>query len=116
MKIKKIFFKTFCFDIDGVICTTKGNDYKHSKPKSSSIKKINQLYLDGHTIWIFTARYMGRSKDNILKAKKRGYQSTYKQLKKWKLNFHKLIFGKPSYDIFIDDKALFFKKNWKNYL
>ena len=26
--------------------------------------------------------------------------------------FNKLILGKPSYDIFIDDKSLGFKKNW----
>ena len=34
------------------------------------------------------------------------------QLKKWKVKFHKLIMGKPSYDLFIDDKAYGFKKNW----
>ena len=37
---------------------------------------------------------------------------TFKQLKKWGLNFHELKFGKPSYDIFIDDKSLFFQKKW----
>lgn len=114
MKTKKI--KTYCFDIDGVICVTRGNDYKNSKPIISSVRKINELFLEGHTILLFTSRYMGRSKENILKAKKRGYKFTYNQLKNWKINFHKLIFGKPSYDIFIDDKALFFKKNWKNFL
>jgi hypothetical protein len=34
------------------------------------------------------------------------------QLKKWKLKYHKLIFGKPSFDVYIDDKSIFFKKNW----
>ena len=45
-------------------------------------------------------------------AKRQGYKKTYSQLKKWKLNFNKLIFGKPSYDIFVDDKAFGFTKNW----
>ena len=27
-----------------------------------------------------------------------------------------LIFGKPSFDLFIDDRALFFKKNWPKVL
>ena len=37
---------------------------------------------------------------------------TRKQLKKWDLKYHELIFGKPSYDLFIDDKSIFFNKNW----
>ena len=114
MKIEEKNLKTFCFDIDGVICSTKGNDYKNSKPKVKSIKKINQLYLEGHTILIFTSRFMGRSNENAIKAKKKGYNFTFRQLKKWKLKFHKLIFGKPSFDIIIDDKSLFFQNNWQN--
>ena len=55
---------------------------------------------------------MGRSNENILKAKKRGYNLTKQQLKKWGLSYDKLIFGKPSYDLFVDDKSLGFKKNW----
>jgi len=41
-----------------------------------------------------------------------GYKQTCKQLYKWQLKFDKLIFGKPSYDFFIDDKCYGFKKNW----
>ena len=55
---------------------------------------------------------MGRNNDNVRKAKKQGYNLTKKQLKKWNVNYHKLIFGKPSYDIFIDDKAMGYDKNW----
>ena len=113
MKIKKKKLKTFCFDIDGVICTTKGNDYKNSKPIKKSIKIINELYDNGNIVLIFTARFMGRSKDNIKIAKKVGYKFTYNQLKKWNLKFHKLIFGKPSFDLFVDDKSIFFQKDWQ---
>jgi len=104
--------KKYCFDIDGVICRTKGVDYKNSRPIKKSINKINELYDEGNIILIFTARFMGRSKDNIKKAKKLGYKFTYNQLKKWDLKFHKLIFGKPSFDLFIDDKSIFFEKDW----
>lgn len=55
---------------------------------------------------------MGRNKENIAKAKRQGYEMTKNQLKKWNVKYHKLIFGKPSFDMFIDDKALFFKKYW----
>jgi len=30
----------------------------------------------------------------------------------WGVKYHKLIFGKPSYDILIDDKCLFYSKHW----
>ena len=46
-------------------------------------------------------------------AKKKGYNFTKIQLKKWNLKYHNLIFGKPSYDLFIDDKNLSFTNNWE---
>jgi CMP-N,N'-diacetyllegionaminic acid synthase len=107
--------KIFCFDIDGVICITKNKKYSSAKPINKSINLINQLYEKNYII-IFTARYMGRNKDNVAKAKRQGYNKTFNQLKKWGLKFHELRFGKPSYDIFVDDKNIFFKKNWQNYL
>ena len=45
-----------------------------------------------------------------------GFQFTKKQLKKWGVKYHKLIMGKPSYDLIIDDKSIFFKKKWNNLL
>ena len=55
---------------------------------------------------------MGRSNENQIKAKKKGYKLTKNQLANWKLKYHKLIFGKPSYDFFVDDKAIGFSKKW----
>ena len=105
--------KIFCFDLDGVVCRTpKNNNYKKSKPIPRAIKKINSLYDKGNYIKIFTARYMGRSKEKVNLAKKKGLILTKSQLKKWKLKHHKLIMGKPTYDIFVDDKAFGFNKNW----
>lgn len=108
--------KKLCFDIDGVICKTEGSNYSKSKPYRKSIKLINELYDSGHTVIIFTARYMGRNSENQKKAYAQGYNRTYKQLKKWDLKFHKLIMGKPSYDIFVDDKSYDFNKKWINKL
>lgn len=107
----KVYKKIFCFDLDGVICQTNGNKYFQSKPIKAAIKKINNLYRQNNKIIIFTSRYMGRSQENVNLAKKKGYSFTYKQLKSWKLNFHKLIFGKPSYDCIVDDKSVDFR-NW----
>ena len=38
-----------------------------------------------------------------------GYEHTKNQLEARGVKFHKLLLGKPRYDIFIDDKAAFFK-------
>lgn len=104
--------KVICFDIDGVICKTKSLDYRKSKPLKKNIKKINELHDEGYYIKVFTARYMGRSNENIDLAKKKNEKITIPQLKKWGLKFNEIIFGKPSYALFIDDKNLFHKSNW----
>jgi len=104
--------KIYCFDIDNVICRTYKSNYKNSKPLKKNIKLINDLYSKGFYIKIFTSRFMGRNNENVIKAKKQGYQFTLKQLKSWGVKYNKVIFGKPSYDIFVDDKAFGFSKNW----
>tara|TARA_B100000795_G_scaffold61875_1_gene41550 strand:+ start:254 stop:619 length:366 start_codon:yes stop_codon:yes gene_type:complete len=109
---KKDLIKTICFDIDNVICRTKGKDYKNAKPNKIAIKKINKLFQQDYVIKLYTARFMGRNNDNILKAKKQGFKMTENQLKLWKIKYHKLVFGKTSFDLFIDDKSMYFKKKW----
>ena len=111
MKVKK---KIICFDLDNVLCKTKSNDYKTSLPIKKNIFLINKFFKDGFYIKIFTARYMGRNNNNINKAKKQGYKFTKTQLQKWKINYHELIFGKPSFDYYVDDKSIFYDKNWSN--
>jgi len=97
--------KIIIFDIDNTIAKTKNKKYNLSKPIRSKIKIINKLYERGYIIKIFTARYMGKHNGNIRQIKKLYYQKTFRQLKSWNLNFHELLFGKPIFDFFIDDKA-----------
>ncbi|OUU61640.1 MAG: hypothetical protein CBC22_07035 [Alphaproteobacteria bacterium TMED62] len=104
--------KVFAFDIDGVICETAGSNYQNSKPKIKAIKKINSLFDQGNKIIIFTARFMGRTNNDYEKAYALGYDFTLKQLQDWNLKFNKLVFGKPSFDVIIDDKAYNYSKNW----
>ena len=105
--------KKFCFDIDGIICSNTWGNYKLAKPIKKNILIINKLYKKNHMIILFTSRYMGRNNERISEAKKNGYNFTNKQLLKWGVKFHKLIFGKPSYDYIIDDKCISFDKSWK---
>ena len=107
MKKKKI----FCFDLDGVICRTNKKHYLKAKPNKKIIQIVNKLHKKNRII-IFTARYMGRNKDIVSKAKKQGYKNTYNQLVNWGLKFNELRFGKPSFDVYVDDKSFSFKKNW----
>jgi hypothetical protein len=104
--------KVFCFDLDNVICKTKKNYYHKSSPLYRTINIINKLYDDGHVIKIFTARFMGRYDEKVEYAISKGYSFTKSQLRKWKVKYHSLIFGKPSFDLIIDDKSFDFKKDW----
>ena len=98
--------------IDGYNAQQDDTNYHKAKPKKKVIKLINNLFENGYGNKIFTARYMGRNSENTKKVYKMGYKKTLNQLKKWNLKFNHLILGKPTYDIFIDDKALGFKNNW----
>jgi len=105
--------KILCFDIDNTLCTTHKSDYKKSKPIKKNISLVNQLHTKNYYIKIFTSRFMGRSKEKSSLARKKGFDFTKKQLKSWDLKYDELIFGKPSFDLLIDDKAIFFQKNWQ---
>ena len=85
-------------DIDGTICKTKGTDYNNSEPKYEQIYKINRLYDEGNVIIYWTARGTGTGID--------WRDVTEKQFKEWEVKYHKLEFGKPVYDLFVDDKNM----------
>ena len=92
-------------DIDETICNSPdAPDYSKSIPIYKNIKKANKLYDEGHTIVYWTAR---GSKTGI-----DWTEITKKQFKKWGVKYHDLKFGKPNYDLFIDDKNIN-TKNWK---
>ena len=110
---KKKLIKKICFDIDGIICSTnKNHNYNSSKPIKKNIKVINMLHESGYEIVLHTARFMGRFKNDRIKAEKKIRKLTLKQLSLWNVKYSKIFFGKPSFDLVIDDKSLFFDKNW----
>ena len=89
-------------DIDGTICktpVTEGkSDYNNSRPLKGNISKINEYYDQGHTITYWTARGATTGIDWAHK--------TAEQLGSWGAKYHNLILGKPSYDVYIDDKSI----------
>ena len=99
---------TYVFDIDGTICSNTGGvkDYTDAVPFIERISLINSLFDDGNTIIFQTARGMGRSKNNQKEAIELFYEFTAKQLDSWGVKYHYLYLGKPSGDIYVDDKGI----------
>tara|TARA_R110002051_G_scaffold1143_9_gene5884 strand:+ start:45035 stop:45334 length:300 start_codon:yes stop_codon:yes gene_type:complete len=86
-------------DIDETICVSpQDRDYSKAKSFPDRISKINQLYDEGNTIIYWTARGSGSGID--------WSEVTKEQFKKWGVKYHDLRFGKPQYDLFIDDKNI----------
>lgn len=88
----------YIVDIDNTICKTEGNDYNNSQPMFDRIKKINDLYEQGHGIVYWTARGGTTGLDWTDK--------THSQLAAWGCKYDEIKMKKPSYDIWIDDKAI----------
>ena len=95
----------YCFDIDGTICTNTDGKYEEAKPLPDVIKKINFLYSSGNTIYFYTAR--GATTGINWR------EITEKQLELWGVKYHQLYLGKPTADIYIDDKCINVKQ-WEN--
>ena len=98
----------YIIDIDDTICEKpQGNsDYESSVPKVKRIEMVNKLYQEGHKITYFTARGMGRNNDDSTAAQEQFFDLTKQQLDSWGCLYHNLILGKPSGDIYIDDKGV----------
>jgi len=86
-------------DIDETICISPENrNYANAVPILTNVEKANKLYDIGHTIIYWTARGTGSGID--------WRETTEKQFEEWGVKYHDLKFGKPVYDLFIDDKNM----------
>ena len=91
--------KTFVFDIDGVVATiTPGNNYAIAGPLLDNIRRINRLHDAGNTIVLFTARGSATGIDWT--------ETTRMQMAEWGVRHHRLVFGKPAADYYVDDKMM----------
>ena len=98
----------YVFDIDGTICTMPNSEstYEEAEPIIDRIEKINALFDTGNRIIFHTARGMRTFKNDGKKAHNKYYSLTYDQLNNWGVKFHRLIMGKPSGDLYVDDKGV----------
>jgi hypothetical protein len=89
----------YCFDLDGTLCTNTNGNYENALPYTQRIKFVNNLYDEGNTILIDTARGSTTKID--------WYDLTKKQLKNWGVKYNTLRVGiKLNADMFIDDKGI----------
>src|SRR6059058_3973035 len=89
---------TYCFDLDGTLCTNTEGEYAAARPLPWAIERVNELKRAGHRIVIFTARGTTTGID--------WRPETERQLAAWGVEYDELILGKPYGDVYIDDKAL----------
>ncbi len=95
------------FDVDETVLTKpEDKTYDFSVPMEGKVKEVNDLYHKGHTIVFFTARGMGQFDGDETLAKSKFYDFTYAQLTDFGFKFHKLILGKPHYDVLVCDKTI----------
>ena len=92
-------------DIDNTVFKTNKMRYDLSMPIVENIEKVNNLYDEGNTIVMWTARGTLSNKNF--------FQLTYSQLTKFGVKFHELRMGKPAYDLLIDDKCINSIWDWK---
>src|SRR4051794_20649486 len=90
--------KTLCFDLDGTLCSNTFGAYESAEPLPWAIARVNALGLAGHRIVILTARGSASGID--------WGERTRAQLRRWGVRYDELVFGKPSADVYIDDRAL----------
>lgn len=87
----------YIVDIDGTICNNTYGDYPNAQPIYSRISHFNKLYDEGNEIHYWTARGGNSGLDWT--------ELTMKQISEWGAKFTTCKTGKPSYDVWVDDKA-----------
>jgi len=89
---------TYCFDLDGTLCTDTQGDYELAVPFPEMVAEVNRLHAEGHHVIVFTARGSGTGVD--------WRTVTEHQLAAWGVAYDFLFLGKPPADVYVDDKSV----------
>jgi capsule biosynthesis phosphatase len=99
--------KHLVMDMDGTICEqTWNNTYHLAKPVQDVIDKVNDLYDAGWHVTIYTARGMRTCKGDVKEVERRYKVITEEWLLKHQVMYHRLVFGKPPGDLYVDDRGM----------
>lgn len=91
--------KVIYIDIDDTICYYEEptKDYSKALPNHNRINIVNDLYkYNKIVLWTARGTVTGKDWSNVTK----------KQLSEWNVKYNELKFGKPAFDLLIDDKAI----------
>lgn len=105
MVVRELNGKTIVFDVDGVIAKNNNGSYADAEPFFYAIEQVNLAYDKGYYVKLCTARYGDRCKGNISQIYQRGYREIQDWMTKYGVKYDELIMGKPSGDIYVDDKG-----------
>lgn len=99
--------KLLVIDLDGTLCeqTAGGDAYWTAKPNWPVIEKVRKLFESGWHVTIYTARGM-RTFLGGREAKRAYGKKTRKWLRDHDVPYHRLKFGKPPADLYIEDKGM----------
>ncbi|MFQ6056189.1 MAG: hypothetical protein ACE5J3_09450 [Methanosarcinales archaeon] len=92
-------YKVLAIDLDGVVAENT-RPYRKAKLIKGAKEAIDKFIKEGWKILLFTSRFQ------------RDEQLTKEWLEEKGIKYDKIIFGKPYYSIYIDDKAVKFE-NWR---
>lgn len=101
--------KRLVIDLDGTLCDQRRfGEYHLAQPRQDVIDKVNALWNSGEwTITIFTARGMGTYEDDVEKIPLWLREEAERWLDDHHVCYDRLIFGKPSGDLYVDDKGCY---------
>lgn len=89
---------TVCFDIDGTLCSNTEGRYHEARPFPEVIAEVARMHRDGHRVILYTARGSTTGID--------WRELTVRQLKEWGVPYDELVLGKPTADVYVDDRAI----------
>lgn len=98
-------------DLDHTLCFPdesygqNRDKYRFAAPNEAIISRVNTWYRQGHEIVIYTARRMKTHNGDVARVKEDVGQLTRNWLAEHKVLYDELMFGKPYYDMLIDDKT-----------
>lgn len=99
--------ETLVIDLDGTLCSQeKTGTYHLAKPRKDVIKKVNELWQSGWKIIIFTARGMNTHDEDLELIEELYRKLTISWLSENRVCYDILKFGKPSADVYVDDKGV----------
>ncbi len=102
--------KTLVIDLDGTLCeqTAGGEEYFTARPLQPMIDQVKEYKAAGWNIVIFTARGMRQFNGDMREAFIHYGMKTTRWLREHDVPFDVLQFGKPSADMYVDDKGVDF--------